>query len=228
MSQPRNFGLTGEGTLAGTVDLGSNSEQFWVYVKAPGVTNFVYASHVDFESGRKTSGRNTVRAGLGDAVLGTDDLPGESSIRSTLRVRENTSDRTVTPAWPAITPTGIAIRKEIVFDADDVRWSPAGAKARRPRQSRQLICSEIRAVKSVPIPRPNARSAEVPVQYPTHVVLRWEGGEKLEMDLAIEGASGKPTPYRLSGPANVHSPQFPQRPGHRPCEIRIPWQLSIL
>ncbi|MGA3186349.1 MAG: hypothetical protein ABSF22_04500 [Bryobacteraceae bacterium] len=47
-----------------------------------------------------------------------------------------------------------------------------------------LLCSaEIKSVKTVPI-GVDPRSPQVPVQYPTHLVLRWEA-QKYELDLRL-------------------------------------------
>ncbi len=75
-SQPRYFHMTGMGGgMGGKVDLGSNPDQFWMYIDAPTVRPiFVYASHTDFEGGTRQIAR-PVRAGLGDAIARHDHVP---------------------------------------------------------------------------------------------------------------------------------------------------------
>ncbi len=54
-SQPRNFRMKAQGTgLANVlVDLGSNRDQFWIYLDGMGADKlYVFASHTDFETGK--------------------------------------------------------------------------------------------------------------------------------------------------------------------------------
>src|SRR5439155_19841125 len=52
--QPRNFRMVGQGKMvAAKVDLGSNDQQFWMYLQVPTERPvYVYASHSDFAEGR--------------------------------------------------------------------------------------------------------------------------------------------------------------------------------
>src|SRR5206468_3087408 len=53
-SQPRNFRMRGQRELpAAKIDLGSNEQQFWLFLDAPSVRpTYVFASHTDFETGK--------------------------------------------------------------------------------------------------------------------------------------------------------------------------------
>ena len=53
-AQPRYFRMVSSGRIASAkLDMGSNPQEFWVYVAAPGDTPmYVFASHSDFESGK--------------------------------------------------------------------------------------------------------------------------------------------------------------------------------
>lgn len=186
--QPKYFRMRGEGTLAGEFDLGSNSEQFWVFTKIPGNSMFVYASHRDFDEGR---------ARLPDGIafepewvmqaLGMHIFP--NNVRYSEPVVDQ-KDRTYTLSWAATTPTGVPIRKEVVFDADDAREGRPQVKRHVIRDARnRILCSAtIKSVATLPLygsdPRVPQPQAQVSVQYPTHVVLHWEL-QKFELDLKL-------------------------------------------
>jgi hypothetical protein len=98
----------------------------------------------------------------------------------------NQSDRTWTLSWPAKTPSGVAIVKEVIFDADNTREGQPIVKKHIIRDTnKKLICSaEVKSVKTVPIGSPDPRAPQVFVQYPTHIVLNWPM-EKFELDLNL-------------------------------------------
>ena len=98
--------------------------------------------------------------------------------------------RTYTLSWPAATPAGMAIRKEIVFDADDATGTRPQVKRHVVRDAKgKVICSaEVKAARTIQAGAAEPRSGPPPVvQYPTHVALRWEE-QKFEMDLDLREA----------------------------------------
>lgn len=210
--QPRDFRMNGEHKISGSVDLGSNSEQFWVYVNAPTQKPlFVYASHTDFDAGKAKLPEGIafepewVMQALGMRVYPSPaPAPGQPAPIASTGVktvkydepRYNEKDRTFTLSWQDQTPTHIPVLKEVVFDADDTRESRDGKSQARPqvkkhiirdlRDSKQrVICTA--TVKSVGTAYVNGQDPNAPrltVQYPTHLELKWEI-EKFELDLAL-------------------------------------------
>ena len=77
---------------------------------------YVFASHTDFETGKaKLPGGIPFEPDWVMQALGMTTLPAE---RTSTRVKIDEQDRTYTLSWPAITPAGVSVRKEIVFDGD--------------------------------------------------------------------------------------------------------------
>jgi len=182
-NQPRNFRMTGKGNMAGTVDLGSNSDQFWIYFEAPKPT-YVFASHAAFEAGQaKLPGGIPFEPDWVMQALNMHNFPKNIQYNAA----KNQSDRTYTLSWQSTTPAGLAVKKEVIFDADEVHEGRPQVKKHLVRDSKdKLLCSaEVKAVKTIALPGADPRSTQVAVQYPTHVVLRWEV-QKFELDLTIE------------------------------------------
>jgi len=200
-SQPRNFRLIAKGGLAGDVDLGSNSEQFWAYVKATGQPLFVYASYADFESGKAQ-----LPAGMPFEpdwvmqVVGMTTLPPGMNYT----VTPNQKERTYTLAWSARTPQGQDVRKEIIFEADP-------AAGTRPQVRRHLVkdAKSGKLICTADVKR--AQTSQLGtgiIQYPTQVSLKWEE-QKFEMDLSLSEAkvnepqSPEMTTRRFQMPKNL-------------------------
>lgn len=188
-SQPRNFRMVGQGrAVAAKVDLGSNEQQFWVYLQVPTEKpTYVFASHADFESGRaRLPGDMPFEPDWVMQALGMIVLPRGS----TYNVKINERDRTYALSWPTTTPNGIPIRKEIVFDGDAAASPRPQVKRHtiRDAKSDRVICSaEIKSAQSVAAGTDPVTNYPVAIQYPTRVVLRWEE-QKFEMDMTLERA----------------------------------------
>lgn len=184
-AQPRNFRMVSNGrAVSAKLDLGSNDEHFWVYVQVPTEQpTYVYASHTDFQAGRAPiPGGIPFEPDWILQALGMTTLPANA----TYQVKPNEKDRTYTLHWPTTTPTNQAVTKEIVFDADTATGTRPQVKRHVMKDNRgKVVCSaEIKSAKPV------LSTTEVGgpvVQYPTHVVLRWEE-QKFEMDLTLDGA----------------------------------------
>jgi hypothetical protein len=214
-SQPRNFRMVGMGgTMGARIDLGSNPEQFWVYVDAPTVKPmFVFASHTDFESGRaRLPGGIPFEPDWVMQALGMTTFPTNVQYE----VKPDDKARTYTLSWPATTPTGMPIRKEIVFLADDADSSREQAQVRRHaiRDAKgKLLCSaDIKSARTIPVGGTDPRSGQpLVVQCPTHVVLRWEE-QNFSMDMLLDKpqVNQSLTPERLrelfSRPTNYGVP----------------------
>jgi hypothetical protein len=213
--QPRNFRMTGTGNVGGRADLGSNSEQFWIYVDAPTQKPlYVYASHTDFEKGiAKLPGGIPFEPEWVMQALGMHIFPPN------LRYNEpaiNTSERTYTLSWHATTPSGMTVLKEVVFEADVAREGKPQVKKHviRDTKNNKVICyAEVKSVKSVPIPGPDPRSAPLLVQCPTQIVLHWEI-QKFELDLSLTNVQVNQR-FSEEQARRIFSrpPEFPGAPG---------------
>jgi hypothetical protein len=187
-SQPRNFRMTA-GAMAAKVDLGSNDDQFWVYVTGAGAgPMYVFASHTDFKDGKvKIPGNIPFEPDWVMQALGMMPLPPGNQYSAPPPDQKN---RTYTLSWPAVTPNGTSIVKEIVFDGDDatIGNKPQVKKHIVRNAQNKVICSaEIKSVKTVQLTTTNPRTGlPLTVQYPTRVVLKWEE-QKFEMDLELSG-----------------------------------------
>jgi hypothetical protein len=187
--QPRNFRMSAS-ALAAKVDLGSNADQFWVYFDGAGAGNkpvFVFASHSDFEAGKAKLPGIPFEPDWVMQALGMTTLPPNNQYSAPPPDKTN---RTYTLSWPATTPSGMAVVKEIIFDGDPVISEKPGAPNTKPQVKKHIvrdmkgkvICSaEIRQVKTVSLP-----GTQQVVQYPTRMVLKWEE-QKFEMDLELSG-----------------------------------------
>jgi hypothetical protein len=189
-SQPRNFRLKCEGAAGGNVDLGSNSNQFWAYVHVPASEPmYVYASHVDFETGRaKMPGGMPFEPDWVMQALGMHTFPDPKKFSYAVP-KLNPSDRTYTLSWQATTPSGLPIQKEVVFDADKAAEGKPQVKKHliRSAKDNKVICSaEVKSVQTVPAANSDPRGGPVSVQCPTHIVLKWEQ-QNVELDLMLSG-----------------------------------------
>jgi hypothetical protein len=192
-SQPRNFRMVvGGGAISTTVDMGSNSEVFWMSARIPTQEPmFVFASHNDFETGK---------AKLPPGVTFEPDWVMQAMGMTTFApnaeytVRTDEKDRSYVLSWPAKTPSGMQIRKEVVFAVDDADASRNEPQVRkhliRDAKGKVLCSAEIRAAKTVEAGGTDPTSKRHYVlQYPTHIVLRWEEPQKFEMTLKLEKAT---------------------------------------
>ena len=191
-SQPRNFRMKGGAMAAAEVDLGSNDEQFWVYAKIPANEMFVFASHSDFKDGKARIPGGIpfepewVMQAFGMAHFAPNAQPevpsGLPSPTNRYTVKTDERARTYTLSWPAVTPNGVPVVKEIVFDGDAAAGNKPQVKKHVVLSAKgKLICfAEIKEAKTV-------QSGDTVVQYPTKVLLRWEE-QKFEMELELSNA----------------------------------------
>lgn len=194
-SQPRYFHMTGQGgAMGGKVDLGSNPEQFWMYIQAPTMgQTFVYASHSDFEGGRAKLPVPFEPDWVMQA-LGMTTFPDAKTVKYDVKLDERA--RTYTLSWPATTPTGMPIRKEIVFSVDDADSSRDVPQVKRHvmRDAKgKVICTaEVKSAKTVSVGGTDSTTnRQSVVQYPTRVVLKWEE-QRFEMDMELREARVNP------------------------------------
>jgi hypothetical protein len=193
VAQPRNFRMTATGKLAGKVDLGSNYDQFWVYFDGAGPRpTYVFASHSDFESGKaRLPGGLPFEPDWVMQALGMTALPPGNRYE----VKIDDKARTYTLCWPAVTPNGTSVIKEIVFDGDPATGTRPQVKKHLIRDTQgkdprgKVICyAEIKQAKTLQLTQTDPRTGlPLAVQYPTVVVLRWEE-QKFEMELKLKDA----------------------------------------
>jgi hypothetical protein len=189
-TQPRNFRMNVTGGAVGAkVDLGSNSEQFWVYVDAPTMKpTFVFASHSDFESGKaKLPPGIAFEPDWVMQALGMLTLPQNNQYS----VKADDSKRTYTLSWPTTTPNGLSVVKQIVFDGDEATGSRPQVKKHLilDTKGKQICSADIRQVETVSLGQTDSLTGKpLTVQRPVLVVLRWEE-QKFEMKLELK--SGK-------------------------------------
>ncbi len=183
--QPRFF-RTRAKALAAEVDLGSNAEQFWVYFDAPPKPMYVYASHSDFQEGKaKLPGGIPFEPDWVMQALGMLPLPAQPPRGSYSASPPDQKARTYTLQWEAVTPGGVPVVKEIVFDADPATGNRPQVKRHVVRDMKgTIICSaEIKSARTIDL----NNDPQQAVQYPTRVVLKWEQ-QKFEMELSLSDA----------------------------------------
>jgi len=196
-AQPRKFRLVAQGAMAGKVDLGSNDQQFWMYLNDTKQPVYVFCSHQDFESGKaRLPGGLPFEPDWVMQALGMVHLPDPRGPQTPQGVPYTVTpsergERAYTLSWSATTPAGQPIRKEVVFAADAAdparHQSQVKRHVMRDEKSKKVIASaEIKSARTVTVTDPRTRQPAA-AQYPTHVVLRWEE-QKFEMDLTLEQA----------------------------------------
>lgn len=218
-TQPRNFRMISSGRVAAAkVDMGSNDKEFWVYVSAPGdAPVYVFASHDDFDTGKaKMPGGipfepEWVMQALGmktfspteqyeqvPVAVALDNQPrprrgitvSGASPRTVQSVPINERDRTYTLRWPAKTPAGQQVIKEVVFDADAATGNRPQVKRhviRDYRSNKVLASAEVKTAETVRVGIDPRSGLPMAVQYPTHVILTWTD-PRFEMDMSLEKA----------------------------------------
>ncbi len=190
-SQPRNFRMVAKGGLVDAkVDFGSNPEQFWAYVSAPTMQPmYVFASHNDFEAGKaKLPGNMPFEPDWVLQSMGMITFPTELPYT----VTQDERARTYTLSWPATTPNGLQIRKEIVFGADDAdaRYNQPQVRKHliRDAKGKIIVSAEIKSARTVPAGGNDPQSGRpFVIQYPSEVELKWEE-QKFEMTLKLDSA----------------------------------------
>jgi hypothetical protein len=187
-AQPRNFRMVGTAKVGAKLDLGSNSEQFWMYVDAPTVKpQFVTASHTDFEAGRaRIPGGIPFEPDWVMQALGMATFPPNKQYAPQV----DQTARTYTLRWPATLPNGTAVVREVVFDGDSVTGTKPQVKKHVVRDTRGKVIAtaEVKQARTVQLQETDARTGlPLSVQHPTLVVMRWEE-QKFEMELKLKGA----------------------------------------
>ena len=174
-AQPRYFRLmSGHWATSGSeVDVGSNTNEFWMYVKRPEQT-YVYCSHDDFTRGKAQLPvpfePDWVLEALGMSTYDPN---------LTYQIDADQKNRVYTLSFDTRTPQGEPIRKVVVFAGDRAAGDrPQVLKHAVLDANRKVIAAaEVKEVKTI-------ASGTGAVQVPTHVVLEWPQ-QKFKMDLTL-------------------------------------------
>ena len=184
-AQPRYFRMH-VGKMTSDVDLGSNLDQFWVYMKVPGERPmYVYASHTDYAEGRaKLPGGLPFDPDWVMQSFGMIHFDPAAPYEMAYSERE----RAYTLSWPATAPGGMAVTKQIVFESGTATGTRPRVKkhiVRDPKTKNIITSAEVKSVQTLSITDMEGRA--VAVQYPTRIALRWES-QKFEMDMLLDKA----------------------------------------
>jgi hypothetical protein len=185
-AQPRCFRMRAQGKVAGNIDLGSNPEQFWVYTAGGGENMYVYAAHADFETGRaRMPGGLPFEPDWVMQALGLNPIPTTGAYD----VKTDDREQTYTLGWTARAPNGVDVRKEIVIDGNPATGKRSQIKRHvlRDAKNKLIATAEIRAAEIARVGQ-DANGNPLAVQYPTHLVLRWEE-PRFEMDMTLDRAT---------------------------------------
>jgi len=198
-ARPRNFRMVGTAKVGAKLDLGSNADQFWMYIDAPTQKpQFVVAGHSDFEAGRaRIPGGIPFEPDWVMQALGMATFPPTNQYTPQVDQRE----RTYTLRWPAKLPNGTAVVREVVFDGDPATGTKPQVKKHVVRDTRGkvLATAEVKQARTVPLQETDPKTGlPVSVQHPTLVVLRWEE-QKFEMELKLK--NGKVNDPATTDPA---------------------------
>jgi hypothetical protein len=188
VAQPRYFRMVSSHRIADAkVDMGSNSQEFWVYVASPGEDQplYVFASHADFETGKaRMPGGIPFEPDWVMQALGMIVYPSTN----VYSVKINERERTYTLSWTAASAGGGSILKEVVFDADAATGTRPQVKKHVIRDAKTkavLATAEIKAAQKERIGVVKGLDLPAAVEYPTHLILKWED-PRFEMDLNLD------------------------------------------
>lgn len=186
-AKPRSFRMKANHALqSGQLDVGSNDQQFWMYVRQVprGQPQYVYASHDDLASGRAQLpvpfDPDWVFMALG--MSGVD-----SSAAPTVELMQR--QREYKLSYTGRTPQGLPVKKVTIFAADDQSGSAPQVRKHfviNPRTDEPIAAAEIRRVKRTEVRNPRTGESAV-VALPTEVRLIFNGPnkQKLTMDMTL-------------------------------------------
>jgi hypothetical protein len=177
-AKPRQFRLTAGLDLApGQVDVGSNDQYFWMYVKQAPEPNFVYAKHEDYAKGRAQLpipfDPDWVMQALGMAAYDP---------AANYKVEVKAREREYWLTWDSVTPQGVPVRKTTVFAGDKGSDTTPWVKRHviMDTQNRLIAAADIRSSKMV-------QTQTGSVQIPTELLLTFNGpdNQKMKMDIRL-------------------------------------------
>ena len=183
-AKPRNFLLVGgRHLMANVVNIGSNSQEFWMYSKFPDQA-FIVCAHADFpNAGDKLPFPFDPDWAL--QALGMTEYPTNLNYAA----EANEKQGEIWLSFDTTTPQGVPVKRVVVFAA-------AEAKGTQPQIRRHLIldaagkliaAAEVREVSRVQIGTDPQTRQPVYAQVPTRVALDWPQ-QQFKMELKL----GKP------------------------------------
>lgn len=194
-SKPRSFRMKASHALqSGQLDVGSNDEKFWMYVRhvPKGQPQYVYASHADLASGRASLpipfDPDWVYMALG--MSGVDDPS-----KATREIDQNRREYIL--SYPARTPQGYTVKKMTCFAGDDQKGNSPQVKWHAvvdPKTNKSIATADITKVKRMEITNPKTGQFAL-VAIPTEVKLNFNGpdNQKLKLDLTLRRERVNPT-----------------------------------
>jgi hypothetical protein len=173
--KPRSFRLTGDNVGTTWVDIGSNGERFWFWVK-DGDSPLYHCSYADYEKGVKLPlpfQPEWVVQALGMAQYDRAKEYKVEAKGATIELSENT------------TVQGVPVRKVVIFNARE------GADPSQPRvtghviqdaRTGKIICqATVRRMRTATYRTPEG---EQTVSYPSDVLLEWPS-EQMSMTMKV-------------------------------------------
>jgi hypothetical protein len=177
--KPRNFRLTGDAVSTTYVDIGSNGEKFWFWVK-DGESPLYYCSYNDYEKGVKLPlpfQPEWVVQALGMAKYDANRQYKVETKQGTYELIENT------------TVQGVPVRKITILNARNVTDASSPQVLGHVVQNAQTGATICKAtIKHVRSATYRTVHGEERVSYPSDVVLEWPD-QKLVMTMQIGKAS---------------------------------------
>jgi len=180
--KPRNFRLRGKVLATEQIDLGSNNDRFWFWLKESPDQALVHCSYTDFEKGVQLPfpfNPDWVIQALGMAEYGTDD----PDLKRFHLEPMDKSDKTM-KLVESTTLQGKPVRKVTVFN----RWNAAPptpqviGHALIDEKGKVICQATIEQVRESKVMNPETRR---PVSYPRKIVLEWPA-DQLKMTLTLD------------------------------------------
>ncbi len=179
VSKPRLFRLrAGLKVSSEEVDIGSNQQFFWMYVKRAEAPNYLFCSHEDFAAGKAQLpipfDTEWVLQALGMTTY-------DPTVKYTIETRQK--DREYWLCSEGQTPQGMKVKKVTVVaadrDGDAAPWVKKHVVT--DMKGNTIATAEIKRAKSV-----NAGSTMV--QIPTELVLTFQGpdNQKMKLNLSLD------------------------------------------
>ncbi len=203
---PRNFRLTGDAISTQYVDIGSNGDKFWFWVK-DGEAPLYYCNYTDYEKGVKLPlpfQPEWVVQALGMAKYDASRPYTVKQNGSTYELIEET------------TVQGMPVRKITVFAAGslpDQSYPRVVGHIIQDANTGKTICHA--TVKRVRWAKYRSAEGETSVSYPSDVLLEWPA-ENLTMTLKIDKATVN---QRIAPDASARYFTLPQWPNIRNVDL---------
>ncbi len=177
--KPRSFRLTGDAVGTNYVDIGSNNDQFWFWVKDGDKPPLYYCSYADYEKGVKLPlpfQPEWVVQALGMAKYDPNKSYKVEAKGNTFELSEET------------TVQGMPVRKVTIFNAKHANDSTPVVMGHviEDAQTGKVICQA--TIKRVRAASFRTRQGEGSIFYPSDVLLEWPA-EKMSMTMKIGKAS---------------------------------------